>query len=65
MVQALEYAELIGQLRRQRWWLWTMIVASAVIAWWFFPIWALTIVCLVLAVKNEWVIHRGRRVINE
>jgi hypothetical protein len=52
---------LLDELRRQRWILWFLVVASAVVAW-FFPLaWALTIVCLVLAVRNEWVIRQGRR----
>jgi hypothetical protein len=52
---------LLDELRRQRWILWFLVVASAAVAW-FFPLaWALTIVALVLAVRNEWVIRQGRR----
>jgi hypothetical protein len=58
-----EQRMMVDELRRQRWWLWPLIAVSAVVAWWFFPVWVLTIIALVLAVRSEWVIHQGRRVV--
>lgn len=49
---------MIDQLRRQRWILLILIVASATLAWGFPLLWAMTIICLVLAVWNEVLIRR-------
>lgn len=43
-------------------WLWALLVAAVVLAWFTGPLmWAFAVIVLVLAVKNEWVIHQGRR----
>jgi hypothetical protein len=63
--KALARREMVDQLVRQRWALAAIIVASAAVAWWFPLAWALVIVALVLAVRNEWVIHQGRRTLRQ
>ena len=62
MSQPVTVNDRLQQLERARWVLLALFVAAFVLAWFAGPlIWALAIVCLVLLVWNEWVIHRGRR----
>jgi Flp pilus assembly protein TadB len=52
----------LHQLQRMRWLLWGLTVVAVVVAWFAGPlIWAVAVVCLALAVWNEWVIRQGHR----
>jgi hypothetical protein len=52
---------MVHELRRQRWILLFLVLASAALAWFFPLLWAMTIIALVLAVRNEWLIRQGTR----
>jgi hypothetical protein len=54
--------ETLRQLRRMRWLLWAMTIAAAAVGWVTGPLlWALAVVFLILAVRNELLIRRGQR----
>lgn len=56
-----EVINTLSYLRRARWVLWGIVIASAVLAWGFPLLWALTIIALVFAVWCEVLIYRFRR----
>jgi len=54
--------ETVRQLRRMRWPLWAITIAAAALGWVTGPLlWALAVVSLILAVRNELLIRRGQR----
>jgi hypothetical protein len=57
-----EKAELLEELRRMRWPLWGLTVALIALGWAVGPlVLGLGMVFLILAVRNELLIRRGRR----
>jgi hypothetical protein len=60
--QDVEMTETLRQLRRMRSLLWAMTIAAAALGWVTGPLlWALAVVFLILAVRNELLICRGQR----
>jgi hypothetical protein len=63
MSEAVNINDRLQQLERARWILLAFFICAFALAWVTGPlIWALAIVALILLVRNEWVIHQGRRV---
>jgi hypothetical protein len=57
-----EKAELLQELRRMRWLLWGLTVALVALGWAAGPlVLGLGMVFVILAVRNELLIRRGRR----
>ena len=55
----------LQELRRMRWMLWGLALAFAAAGWFTGPlVWALSVVSLILAVRCELLIHRGRRLLD-
>jgi hypothetical protein len=52
----------LAELRRTRWILWGLGIACCLVGFGAGPLlWGLGLVCIILAVKTEWLIHRGER----
>jgi hypothetical protein len=55
-------SDTLRELRRMRWLLWGLALAFAALGWFTGPLlWALAVVSLILAVRNELLIRRGQR----
>lgn len=54
----------LAELRRTRWILWGLAIASCLVGFGAGPLlWALGVICIILAIRTEIVIRQGQRLL--